>query len=155
MKLLVVELMASIVRNLWVSPCFALSSEYKPRFRVRVSSVSGGESATVSKDSSGVNGFTFVGEKERVLSDVGNGRVDLSVKEKKSGKDAIHEKLKPLWDDGYGTQTVRDYFDLAEEIIKPDGGPPRWFCPVECGRPVKNAPVLLFLPGNSMRDKLL
>ncbi|RZC57565.1 hypothetical protein C5167_004869 [Papaver somniferum] len=28
-----------------------------------------------------------------------------------------------------------------------DGGPPRWFCPVECGKPIKGSPVLLFLPG--------
>ncbi|KAF2287917.1 hypothetical protein GH714_003204 [Hevea brasiliensis] len=29
----------------------------------------------------------------------------------------------------------------------PDGGPPRWFCPLECGQPRKNSPTLLFLPG--------
>nr|KYP71764.1 hypothetical protein KK1_011034 [Cajanus cajan] len=28
-----------------------------------------------------------------------------------------------------------------------DGGPPRWFCPVECGPPFKDSPTLLFLPG--------
>ncbi|KAA8545000.1 hypothetical protein F0562_019783 [Nyssa sinensis] len=32
-------------------------------------------------------------------------------------------------------------------MIRPDGGPPRWFCPVECGRPLKGSPLLLFLPG--------
>ena len=46
--------------------------------------------------------------------------------------------------DGYGSKTLKDY---AKEIIKPDGGPPRWFCPVECGRPLKDSPVLLFLLG--------
>ncbi|KAI8032564.1 Acyltransferase-like protein [Camellia lanceoleosa] len=44
--------------------------------------------------------------------------------------------------------TVKDYLDNAKEIIKPDGGPPRWFCPVECGCPLKDLPILLFLPGN-------
>lgn len=58
------------------------------------------------------------------------------------------EKLQILWDDGYGSASVKDYLDAAKAIIKPDGGPPRWFCPVECGQPLKDSPVLLFLPGN-------
>ncbi|KAJ0482525.1 putative acylglycerol lipase [Helianthus annuus] len=58
------------------------------------------------------------------------------------------EELKPLWDDGYGTQTIKDYAEIAMDLIKSDhGGPPRWFCPVACGKPIKNSPVLLFLPG--------
>ncbi|GMQ02884.1 hypothetical protein CsSME_00048915 [Camellia sinensis var. sinensis] len=52
-------------------------------------------------------------------------------------------------DDGYGGKTVKDYLDNAKEIIKPDGGPPRWFCPVECGCPLKDSSVLLFLPAPS------
>ncbi|GFP86709.1 acyltransferase-like protein at1g54570 chloroplastic [Phtheirospermum japonicum] len=32
-------------------------------------------------------------------------------------------------------------------MIKSDGGPPRWFCPIESGPPLKNSPVLLYLPG--------
>ncbi|CAI9293626.1 unnamed protein product [Lactuca saligna] len=51
------------------------------------------------------------------------------------------EKLQPLWDDGYGRN--RKTMDL----IKNDGGPPRWFCPVACGMPLKDSPVLLYLPG--------
>ncbi|XP_047971452.1 phytyl ester synthase 1, chloroplastic-like [Salvia hispanica] len=57
------------------------------------------------------------------------------------------QELKPLWDDGYGTQTVRDYIDVAKAMAKPDGGPPRWFCPVESGPPLENSPLLLYLPG--------
>jgi hypothetical protein len=63
-------------------------------------------------------------------------------------KDAVFKDLELLWDDGHGTKTVKDYLDGAKEIIKPDGGPPRWFCPAECGKPLKDSPVLLFLPGN-------
>lgn len=55
--------------------------------------------------------------------------------------------LSVLYDDGYGGVSVKDYFAAAKEIVKPDGGPPRWFCPVECGQPIKDAPVLFFLPG--------
>ncbi|XP_075658140.1 phytyl ester synthase 1, chloroplastic-like isoform X2 [Castanea sativa] len=36
---------------------------------------------------------------------------------------------------------------MAKDIVKHDGGPPRWFCPVSCGRPLKDSPILLFLPG--------
>nr|KAJ0200861.1 hypothetical protein LSAT_V11C600328470 [Lactuca sativa] len=50
------------------------------------------------------------------------------------------EKLEPLWEDGYGRN--RKTMDL----IKSDGGPPRWFCPVACGMPLKDSPVLLYLP---------
>lgn len=58
------------------------------------------------------------------------------------------EELKVLYDDGYGLNTVKDYLYAARDVIKPDGGPPRWFCPVDCGRPVKDSPTLFFLPGN-------
>ncbi|GAU11583.1 hypothetical protein TSUD_345740 [Trifolium subterraneum] len=55
--------------------------------------------------------------------------------------------LAPLWDDGYGNRTVEDYFVVAKEICKEDGGPPRWFCPIECASPYKDSPTLMFLPG--------
>ncbi|KAK7258782.1 hypothetical protein RIF29_24369 [Crotalaria pallida] len=57
-------------------------------------------------------------------------------------------ELAPLWNDGYGTRTVEDYFVAAKEMNKfNDGGPPRWFCPLDCGSPLKDSPTLLFLPG--------
>lgn len=59
------------------------------------------------------------------------------------------EKLDLLWDDGCGSASVKDYLNAVKEIIRPDGGPPRWFCPVECGQPLKGSPILLFLPGTS------
>ncbi|XP_074560248.1 uncharacterized protein LOC141816347 [Curcuma longa] len=55
--------------------------------------------------------------------------------------------LEVLYDDGFGDVSVKDYFDAARAINKPDGGAPRWFCPVECGAPIKGSPLLLFLPG--------
>ncbi|XP_062210624.1 phytyl ester synthase 1, chloroplastic-like isoform X2 [Phragmites australis] len=56
--------------------------------------------------------------------------------------------LEALYDDGFGAVTVKDYFAAAKAVSRDDGGPPRWFCPVECGRPaVEDAPLLLFLPG--------
>uniref|UniRef100_A0ACD5UG21 Uncharacterized protein n=1 Tax=Avena sativa TaxID=4498 RepID=A0ACD5UG21_AVESA len=56
--------------------------------------------------------------------------------------------LEVLSDDGFGSVTVKDYLEAVRNLPKDGGGPPRWFCPVDCGRPaVHNAPLLLFLPG--------
>ncbi|KAK8966382.1 Acyltransferase-like protein [Platanthera guangdongensis] len=55
--------------------------------------------------------------------------------------------LEVLYDDKSGTESVKDYLDASREIIREDGGPPRWFCPIECGQPIQGAPSLLFLPG--------
>ncbi|KAK2977352.1 hypothetical protein RJ640_013331 [Escallonia rubra] len=126
----------------------SLPSECRPRCRVQVRSLSGGDSTVASQDSVVVNGVSAVQEKENFGSviDVGNGQFSWS-RDKQGAGDVVPEKLEALWDDGYGTQTVKDYLDIAKEIIKPDGGPPRWFCPVSCGQPLKDSPVLLFLPG--------
>ncbi|KAK9071584.1 hypothetical protein SSX86_008012 [Deinandra increscens subsp. villosa] len=133
---------ASIVN---LSPCFGLKSGYKhrpSRVSVRCAGTAADSFVVDSADSSVVNGVT---SKDRVgsLNDVEKREV--------SGSDVIiDDKLEPLWDDGYGTQTVKDYLDLAKEIIKPDGGPPRWFCPVAADgndSPLQDSPVLLFLPG--------
>ncbi|KAK9292609.1 hypothetical protein L1049_020584 [Liquidambar formosana] len=141
--------MASTV-NFWVSPHVALNSEFKPRCGVKVRSSSSGDSTVLLSDSVVVNGASVVGEKERTgLKSIGggNGRVGTKVEEKKRVKDVVFEELEVLYDDGFGTESVKDYLDVAKEMIKPDGGPPRWFCPVECGRPLKDSPTLLFLPG--------
>jgi len=71
----------------------------------------------------------------------------LGVQEKKG---EAEEGLAALWDDGYGRRSVEDYFAAAKEICRSDGGPPRWFCPVECGPPFKDSPTLLFLPGTKL-----
>lgn len=146
-----------------ISPYVALNSGNKPRFGVRAQSLGGGDSTVLSSDEIVVNGTSFVGTKEKngalidggsgekvkngTLIDGGtNGRLKPRI-EKKWVKDAVFKDLELLWDDGHGTKTVKDYLDGAKEIIKPDGGPPRWFCPAECGKPLKDSPVLLFLPG--------
>jgi hypothetical protein len=40
------------------------------------------------------------------------------------------------------------YFEGSRNFIKSDGGPPRWFSPLECGSRLDNSPLLLFLPGD-------
>lgn len=42
-----------------------------------------------------------------------------------------------------------EYLEQAKELIEPDGGPPRWFSPLESGSRLDNSPVMLFLPGES------
>ncbi|KAJ7976278.1 Acyltransferase-like protein, chloroplastic [Quillaja saponaria] len=43
--------------------------------------------------------------------------------------------------------SVNDYFEQSKVLLKSDGGPPRWFSPLECGSRSNNSPLLLFLPG--------
>lgn len=138
--------MASIIKN-WVLPNFSLNSDYKHRSRVRC--LGAEDSAVVSPDSLRVNGVSFVGEKERSgsLINVGNGGLSSGIEEKKPEENVLKNKLEPLWEDGYGAQNLKDYNDSGRDMIKLDGGLPRWFCPVACGCPLKDSPVLLFLPG--------
>ncbi|KAF9681672.1 hypothetical protein SADUNF_Sadunf05G0026300 [Salix dunnii] len=153
--------MASVVTSRAWS-YFLTNSELKPRSRVIVQSVSGGDSKRLPSDSVQMNGASLTGEEEKngVLIDRGirekektGGRVyawNASLKcgvEKQCVRDVISSDLDVLWDDGYGNKTVKDYFEEAKDMIKPDGGPPRWFCPVDCGQPLKDSPVLLFCPG--------
>lgn len=75
-----------------------------------------------------------------------NGEKEVQSTERKKKKKA----LEVLYDDGFGSVTMKDYLEAVRAMPKDDGGPPRWFCPVECGRPeVDRAPLLLFLPGSS------
>lgn len=41
----------------------------------------------------------------------------------------------------------KEYLEYSKELIEPDGGPPRWFSPLECASRLDNSPLLLFLPG--------
>nr|GME20023.1 acyltransferase-like protein At1g54570, chloroplastic [Ipomoea batatas] len=146
--------MALVVQSFKISPCFSLNLDYKLQPRTSIQCIaSRGDSANLLSDSVGVNGVSPVGEKGRsgrASIDVGNGYLRSGVREEKKmekNKDGAQEKLEVYWDDGYGTQTVKDYLELAKEIIKPDGGPPRWFAPVSCGPHLKDSPALFFLPG--------
>ncbi|WVZ07644.1 hypothetical protein V8G54_020990 [Vigna mungo] len=47
-----------------------------------------------------------------------------------------------LWTNGW-----KEYLEQSKELIVPDGGPPRWFSPLECARRLDNSPLLFFLPG--------
>ncbi|CAK7340887.1 unnamed protein product [Dovyalis caffra] len=146
-----------------ISPYIALNSRIKPRFRVRLQSLGGDPDLEVlSSDSIAVSAASCSGdwEKNRAPIHGGTGEkekggavidgVNVRLKsrvERKRVKDVVSKDLEVLWDDGYGNKTVKDYLDGSNEMIKPDGGPPRWFCPVDCGQPLQDSPILLFLPG--------
>lgn len=142
--ILLVEAMASMA-TFRVSPFPVLNLEAKSRYGVKIRCLASEDSPVLSSDSVLVNGTSFVGAKERIGG--GNGWAGSRVEEKKKGKSVISDQVELLYDDGYGVDTVKDYLDISKEMIKPDGGPPRWFCPVACGRPLNGSPVLLFLPG--------
>lgn len=44
--------------------------------------------------------------------------------------------------------SIKDYLERSKDLIRSDGGPPRWFSPLECGGVrLKDSPLLLYLPG--------
>ncbi|XP_044481490.1 acyltransferase-like protein At1g54570, chloroplastic isoform X2 [Mangifera indica] len=138
-----VHTMASVV-TFRMSPNYRINSVYKPNFRVKARSLGDGDSSVLSSESVAANGASVIRDKVKygALVHSGDGRTKT-----RAVKDTVSEDLALLWEDGYGTKSVTDYLDEAKEIIKPDGGPPRWFCPVDCGPPLEDSPTLLFLPG--------
>ncbi|XP_010025088.2 LOW QUALITY PROTEIN: acyltransferase-like protein At1g54570, chloroplastic [Eucalyptus grandis] len=137
-----------------VSPYLVLNSRFRPRCIVQASSsVAGDSTVPSSPELAALNGAPPVEGREKIGPLTGRKGYAVSkdaVGKKKVEKEAKStvalESLKVLWDDAYGTKSVKDYLDCARDMIRPDGGPPRWFCPVECGHPLNDSPVLLFLP---------
>lgn len=134
--------MATCSSSLLVLPNLRWSSNQRRNFKVRAQ-ISGENKKTTSLEPVNNNGSVSVSsvQNQKGANEV-NGKV-------KSQKKIVSEEIELLWDDGYGSKSVKDYFAAAREILKPDGGPPRWFSPVDCGRPVEDAPTLLFLPGKT------
>ncbi|KAJ4968442.1 hypothetical protein NE237_015143 [Protea cynaroides] len=135
----------------WILPFLPVSSELKFASRLRVHASSTGNRSVLPSDTVGSDGpaplFKEDGNIKSGAIDGGNGRVGSKREGERLVKDMVSEELEVLWDDGFGKETVKDYLDIARDMIKPDGGPRRWFCPVACGRPIQGSPLLLFLPG--------
>lgn len=114
------------------------------RPRVRARSSESGSSASVSVER----------EKSESWVEEGNGKLGREVQEMKRNRK--FEEIEALWDDGYGSKTVEDFFEAAQEMMNAcecdgSGSPsPRWFSPVECGTPLNDSPTLLYLPGNHL-----
>ncbi|KAK9067902.1 hypothetical protein SSX86_012013 [Deinandra increscens subsp. villosa] len=136
--------MASIVNgisNILFSRFFTLNETHKLHSRVVVKSVGSENSvrAIPVPEPLRINGASSFDTKSTLVVSYDDGG--------KKGPRNVPEELQPLWDDGYGTRTMKDFVKTATDLIKSDGGPPRWFCPVACGAPIKDSPVLLYLPG--------
>nr|XP_043628515.1 acyltransferase-like protein At1g54570, chloroplastic [Erigeron canadensis] len=124
-------------------PLFTLKDNHRIRKRVPLRSTVGGENSGKESWESPVR-ISCASSIDR--KGVNAGSYDIRGKtSEKYFSDQI--ELENLWDDGYGTQTLKDYLEVAKDLIKSDGGPPRWFCSVSCGQPLKDSPILLFLPG--------
>lgn len=133
-----------------LSPLFPQHLGYRLRFRSKIlCNLDERDSTVLSSDRDSVNGVPLVKEDEKIGSSIvgENGHVGSTVGERKRSVKVDTVPLEVLWDDGYGTASMKDYLDIAKDMVKPDGGPPRWFCPVESERPLEGSPVLLFLPG--------
>lgn len=140
--------MASTVKSFYsLPPHFASNLERRVPSRHSIRCLATRDSAAaLSSDYVKVNGAVngvVKEEREKASVELANGHVSSVVEDKKREK----VKLEPLWDDGYGTETVKDYLDYAQDIIKPDGGPVRWFTPISCGPHLGGSPILFFLPG--------
>ncbi|XP_037474867.1 uncharacterized protein LOC119352287 isoform X1 [Triticum dicoccoides] len=57
-----------------------------------------------------------------------------SSKGRRNKKISEETGLKALYDDGFGSVTMKDYLEAVRAMPKDDGGPPRWFCHAQVGR---------------------
>ncbi|CAO2208165.1 unnamed protein product [Urochloa humidicola] len=114
------------------------------RFGLRASSLESASAAVTTAPNGVPAGAPVAERKEKVVKDETESAPAAAGEEEEGKK----RGLEALYDDGFGGVTVKDYFAAAKAVSRDDGGPPRWFSPVECGRPaVDDAPPLLFLPG--------
>ncbi|KAI9098966.1 hypothetical protein K1719_024733 [Acacia pycnantha] len=140
----------ALVMSFRVSPFSGINPGFRHRCRLKAPrSLDSGSSSLLSSDSVAVSPTSP--HVDRKLNDSvveeGNGRLRV-IRDEEKIRNAVLKELPPLWDDGYGTQTVEDYFIAVKELNEADdGGPPRWFCPLECSPTFKDPPTLLFLPG--------
>ncbi|XP_050369314.1 phytyl ester synthase 2, chloroplastic-like [Argentina anserina] len=43
--------------------------------------------------------------------------------------------------------SLKHFIEQAKDLVSSDVGPPHWFSPLDCGHPLQDSPLLLFLPG--------
>jgi hypothetical protein len=60
---------------------------------------------------------------------------------------AMSTERVPMMEEKQRRSGWKEYFEQAKELIEADGGPPRWFSPLECSSQWDNSPLMLFLPG--------
>ncbi|KAL3728172.1 hypothetical protein ACJRO7_032859 [Eucalyptus globulus] len=116
-------------------PYLVFNSEFRLCCRFQAKSSVGGDSRVSSSPELFVlNGAPPMEEREKVGPLTGGNEYGVSmieVVEKKKKKKKKCEELSYC----------------SRDMIRPDGSLPHWLCPVECGQPLNDSPVLLFLPG--------
>ncbi|KAI5428092.1 hypothetical protein KIW84_033192 [Lathyrus oleraceus] len=60
---------------------------------------------------------------------------------------AMSVNFVPAMDEKHRQSGWKEYLQQAKDLIEADGGPPRWFSPLDCGSPPNNSLLMLFLPG--------
>ncbi|MBA0652447.1 hypothetical protein Goklo_019709 [Gossypium klotzschianum] len=69
------------------------------------------------------------------------------VKEESEVKPNIYANPEKIPEFEEDKKWLKDYFEECKEMIRSDGGPPRWFSPLECSSSTSpDCPLLLFLP---------
>jgi hypothetical protein len=81
---------------------------------------------------------TFVESEKGITAEVKRGEGSVVAETVKRLEQNEEKKQRSSW---------KDYLEQAEELIVADGGPPRWFSPLECGSRLDKSPLMLFLPG--------
>ncbi|RVW45191.1 Acyltransferase-like protein, chloroplastic [Vitis vinifera] len=69
------------------------------------------------------------------------------VEEKEGIEKTISKRFEDMEVSEVKRRSLQDYFQQSKDLSRSDGGPPRWFSPLECGTRLENSPLLLFLPG--------
>ena len=69
------------------------------------------------------------------------------VEEKEGIEKTISKRFEDMEVSEVERRSLQDYFQQSKDLSRSDGGPPRWFSPLECGTRLENSPLLLFLPG--------
>ncbi|GMI67114.1 hypothetical protein like AT5G41120 [Hibiscus trionum] len=88
---------------------------------------------------------TGFGENEKLEKKMRNQK---TVKQENEVKPKIYANPEELPEFEEDKKWLKDYFEECKEIIRSDGGPPRWFSPLECSSSTSpDCPLLLFLPG--------
>ncbi|XP_017975081.1 PREDICTED: acyltransferase-like protein At3g26840, chloroplastic isoform X1 [Theobroma cacao] len=89
-----------------------------------------------------IDGATSFGEDARFEN-----KKKKATKEETEVKPNIYANPEELPEVEEGKKGLKDYFEECKELVRSDGGPPRWFSPLECSSSSPDCPLLLFLPG--------
>ncbi|KAB5520895.1 hypothetical protein DKX38_025214 [Salix brachista] len=88
-----------------------------------------------------------------IFKEKNKGEVREGVSEEKPKNPYGLERERNESEEDTSRKSLEDYFEESKDLIGSGGGggPPRWFSPLDCGSRLDNSPLLLYLPGQSVR----